>query len=154
MNKIAVSIIVLIIFAAAEGLSASVLHDFTSDGCTLFPDGTMKDRDKWCECCLEHDIAYWKGGTKDDRLNADKALRQCVQERTGNKKLATLMYDGVRAGGHPAFPTWYRWAYGWNYGRGYKPLSEREKEQVRMKLDAYRAAHPRGYCHERHEGAK
>lgn len=142
-------------FILAPGpASAADLHDFTSDGCSLFADGSPRYRDLWCDCCLDHDIAYWQGGTRKDRKRADEALRQCVFERTNSRALADIMYDGVRAGGHPAFPTWYRWGYGWAYGRGYAPLTEQEKQQARKKLDAYYANHPAGYCRETHGAVK
>ncbi len=41
---------------------ASDLRPFTSDGCSLFPDGTTRDRTRWCDCCMGHDIACWQGG--------------------------------------------------------------------------------------------
>jgi hypothetical protein len=122
---------------------------FTSDGCSLFPDGTFSDRDRWCDCCQTHDLAYWQGGSAADRVRADEALRSCVQARTGDADLAETMYLGVRVGGHPAFPTWYRWGYGWPYGRGYEPLSKSEKRQVEEQLAAYARCHPQGYCVER-----
>jgi len=128
---------------------AADLHDFTSDGCSLFPDGTVGDRTKWCECCLQHDIAYWRGGTEQERKKADEVLRTCVFERTRDKALAETMYLGVRAGGHPVFPTWYRWGYGWSYGRGYTPLTENEQKNTRKKIDDYWSKHPAGYCGER-----
>lgn len=130
----------------AGGAFAADLHDFTSDGCSLFPDGTLTNRAWWCECCFDHDIAYWRGGTKEERLQADERLRDCVRERTTDKELAEVMYLGVRGGGHPAFPTWYRWGYGWNYGRGYATLTDEEWKQVHEKLDKYFAKHPAGYC--------
>ena len=130
---------------------AADLSPFTSDGCSLFPDGTIKDRAKWCDCCLKHDIAYWQGGTEEERKKADEILRDCVLEHTKDEALAETMFVGVRAGGHPAFPTWYRWAYGWSYGRGYKPLSDAEKQQVRKQLDDHTRKHPSGYCKEHHE---
>jgi len=126
--------------------TASEIHDFSSDGCTLFPDGTPKDRTKWCDCCFAHDIAYWRGGTAEERKAADQALRACVLARTGNKALADTMYEGVRLGGHPAFPTWYRWGYGWKYGRGYKPLTPEEQKLAAETFDSYRQTHPAGYC--------
>ena len=67
-------------------------------------------------------------------------------DRTHNKALAVLMYDGVRTGGHPAFPTWYRWAYGWSYGRGYQALTEEEQQQAKKKLEEYFKKYPAGYC--------
>ncbi len=129
--------------------SASGLKDFTSDGCSLFPDGNFSDRTLWCDCCFVHDIAYWRGGTEQERKQADQAFRQCVLARTKSRVLANLMYEGVRAGGHPAFPTWYRWGYGWEYGRGYEPLTNRELQQVQKKLEEYYALHPSGYCGEK-----
>jgi len=139
---------------AVRPASAADLQDFTSDGCSLFPDGSLQDRSQWCDCCLKHDIAYWQGGTKKERLQADKTLQDCVMKRTGSKTLATMMYEGVRTGGHPAFPTWYRWGYGWKFGKGYRALSQQERQQARAKLDAYYAKHPKGYCREKHAGGK
>jgi len=126
------------------------LAPFTSDGCSLFPDGTFEDRGKWCDCCQTHDLAYWRGGSSEERNLADSTLRDCVLTRTGDQNLAETMYLGVRAGGHPAFPTWYRWGYGWPYGRGYKSLSDGERLQVKEMLSAYSQRHPSGYCGEKH----
>ena len=125
---------------------ASDINQFASDGCSLFPDGTLKDRSLWCDCCFNHDMAYWRGGSAEERNQADKTLRECVLQRTGNKALAEVMYDGVRVGGSPKFPTWYRWGYGWKYGRGYQPLTGHEQKQLADMLDSYRKSHPSGYC--------
>ena len=114
------------------------LVDFKSDGCSLFVDGTFKDRELWKECCVEHDVAYWKGGTADERKAADLKFRECIRNTTGDEALALLMYEAVRAGGSPHFPTWYRWGYGWPQGRGYKALTELEKTVVQRKLSEYR----------------
>ena len=129
-----------------SGCATPDINEFTSDGCSLFPDGTLKDGKLWCDCCFNHDMAYWRGGSADERNQADRALRECVLQRTGNKALAEMMYDGVRVGGSPIFPTWYRWGYGWKYGRGYAPLTEDEQKQVADMLDSYKKTHPSGYC--------
>lgn len=141
---------IMALFACFTPAKAADLKDFTSDGCSLFPDGTISDREKWCACCFKHDIAYWRGGTEAERRGADEELRSCVLERTGDKTLAETMYLGVRAGGHPVFPAWYRWAYGWSYGRGYQPLSAEDQELVRTKLAEYEKSNPVGYCREDH----
>lgn len=146
---VACAALLLVVAALPGALGEAAVADlrpFTSDGCSLFPDGTFTERSKWCECCFAHDIAYWRGGTTEERKQADQELRDCVRERTGDPALAETMYFGVRTGGHPVFPTWYRWGYGWNYGRGYQPLSESEQMQVQQQLDAYRKKHPSGYC--------
>lgn len=106
--------------------SESSLQPFKSDGCSLFPDSSLITRDDWCSCCFVHDIAYWKGGTYEEREAADSDLRKCVFERTGNETLAKLMYEGVRFGGSPYFYNWYRWGYGWGYERKYQQLTAAE----------------------------
>ena len=114
------------------------LAEFTSDGCSMFIDGTFENPELWKECCLKHDIAYWKGGTKKERELADLAFKVCVQKKTGNAELAELMYQAVRTGGEPYFPTWYRWGYGWPLGRGYKKLTQEEEQIVKKKLNDFR----------------
>lgn len=120
-------------FAFAQGLS-----DFQSDGCSQFPDGTFSDQDLWCECCIIHDLAYWQGGTAEQKHQADLALSHCVAKKTGDELLARTMYLGVTLGGSAYYLTWYRWGYGWPYGRGYKALTAIEQRQVVNKLEKYR----------------
>ena len=57
------------------------LADFSSDGCSLFVDGTFENPELWKECCLTHDIAYWKGGTEEDRHEADLAFKARVEKK-------------------------------------------------------------------------
>ena len=114
---------------------ADELRDFTSDGCSAFPDGTREDKDLWHSCCVLHDLAYWKGGNSDERKAADIALKECV-ESVGKPDIAKLMLAGVRVGGTPWLPTQFRWAYGWPYLRGYKSVDEEEAKQVAAKMEA------------------
>ncbi len=116
-----------------QPLFAADLLPFTSDGCSAFPDGTPKDPSLWLNCCVRHDLAYWRGGTQHERLSADLALEQCVA-KAGEPDIAKLMLKGVRAGGSPFLLTSYRWGYGWPFGRGYKALNEDEKKQVASRL--------------------
>ena len=82
---------------------------FRSDGCSMWPDGD------WGHCCVRHDEVYWCGGTPQQRKEADIALRACVGGAMGY-----VMYWGVRFGGHPIFPTGFRWGFGWPYEGGYR----------------------------------
>lgn len=125
--------------------SPRVLRDFTTDSCSLFPDGADQGPQCWADCCVVHDGAYWRGGTAQERRQADQALRECVA-RAGHPKTATLMYDGVRLNGMPLWPTWFRWGYGWGYGRGYEPLTDAEQREAAEKLAAWRQAHPESAC--------
>src|SRR6266853_393551 len=126
----------LAVAAAFSGCaSSSELSDFTSDGCSLFPDGTWRNRDRWFGCCYVHDVRYWEGGAQEARKRADSALRACVLEATGDEVLANLMYDGVRVGGHPVFPTPYRWGFGWPYERATTRLRPRNKSRLPGRSD-------------------
>jgi hypothetical protein len=126
--------------------SGNALRPFYSDGCSLFPDGKLGDGRLWCDCCFAHDIAYWRGGTEAERKESDQALRSCVLEKTRDPRLAAMMYEAVRLGGSPVFLNWYRWGYGWPYGRGYEPLTDREQVEARERLAEYRLKNPKGYC--------
>jgi hypothetical protein len=137
--------------AAALVLSTSCsrspeLSDFSSDGCSLFPDQSWIDAKDWCDCCFTHDIAYWQGGTEIQRLEADKQLRDCVLTKTGDPLLAETMFKGVRFGGHPWFSNWYRWGYGWNDGRNYQALTLEEERMVSEKLVEYYQSNPISPC--------
>ena len=116
---------------------AADLKPFTTDGCSAFPDGTPNQKSLWIECCIRHDLAYWKGGTYDQRLEADQSLETCVSQ-VGEPEIAQLMLAGVRVGGSPYFPTTYRWGYGWPYPRGYKALSNDENLEVQQMLDYFK----------------
>ncbi len=140
------SIPVASVLAAALAVSscASVhtLHDFRTDGCSFFPEGDAEAPARWSDCCVSHDMAYWQGGTADERRSADGSLRDCVLARTGRQDLANRMYRGVRFSGAPLLPTTFRWGYGWGYGRGYEALVPEERRQAEEQLAAYRRAHP------------
>ena len=126
--------------AASSGTGREQLRPFTTDGCSLFPDGNTDNPQLWHDCCVRHDVAYWKGGVSAERKAADAALQRCVAETSQNEALAGLMYCGVRIGGVPWLPTSYRWAYGWPYGRGYAPLTSDEQHEAERLLPPASAA--------------
>lgn len=106
------------------------LKPFTSDGCSAFPDGTFERNELWLDCCTAHDHAYWKGGTFEERQQADEELQACVKE-LGEPEIALLMLAGVRVGGSPFFPTSFRWGYGWIYPKLYGQLTEDEIRKIK-----------------------
>jgi len=89
-------------------LSQTTPENFKSDGCSWFPDGNYRN------CCVQHDLAYFKGGSWTKRWQADKKLFQCVAATNGfhNKFIAPVMWLGVRAGGVHWLPTSFRWGFG------------------------------------------
>jgi hypothetical protein len=126
--------------------TAQVMQPFTTDGCSMFPDHSLVSKADWCSCCVAHDLAYWRGGTAEERLKADQELQHCVQHATGNKALGELMFAGVRTGGGPYFFTPYRWGYGWPYGRLYRPLSEPEASEAASLRAKYLSTNPTLAC--------
>ena len=122
--------ILLIVLVQAMSAQAEELKPFSSDGCSAFPDGTLTQNDLWLTCCQEHDFAYWKGGTYQERLTSDKELEACIS-KVGEPEIALLMLAGVRVGGSPFFPTQFRWGYGWPYPRFYREHTKQELEQIK-----------------------
>ena len=93
---------------------------FESDVCSLFFDGS------WGDCCVEHDMLYWCGGTRSDRSRADRELRECVSARVSGWRgasLGRLMEAGTFLGGSPWLPSPWRWGYGHAYPSGYATAS-------------------------------
>jgi hypothetical protein len=99
------------------------IHPFQTDGCTLCPDGN------WRDVCVQHDVAYWRGGTMGDRWRADVELYKGVRERT-NFLWASVMFMSVRIGGFPYWPASWRWGFGWKYAKGYGQLTTEEVKQA------------------------
>jgi hypothetical protein len=108
-------------------------YRFSSDGCsggmswlwrTLSGAGPP-----WEGCCVSHDFAYWQGGTRAERREADRALRRCVHANAREyaligqcliTALAWIMWAGVRLAGGPYLPVHWRWGYGWHWPHGYE----------------------------------
>jgi len=125
---------------------SEAIAPFTTDGCSLFPNRSLSWKKDWCDCCVAHDRAYWRGGTSDERLATDKAFKACVKEKTSSPVLAALMYAGVRLGGTPYLNTSFRWGYGWSFGRGYAPLAQGEAADASRREVEYLAAHQSFSC--------
>ena len=119
--------------ANAQSSSQNTLNDFTSDGCSMSPDGVIIGQTQFVHCCVEHDIAYWRGGSRQEKFEADQKLKQCIKEES-NTFVAEIYYRGVRMGGLESLPTAFHWGYGWTKRRNYRPLSEQEEQMVQDKL--------------------
>ncbi len=94
--------------AKTEPIAQTFPANFKSDGCTDFPN---KD---YLDCCVQHDLAYFKGGSWTARWRADGQLRKCVAAKNGwwHKPVSLVMWSGVRIGGVPFLPTKFRWGFG------------------------------------------
>jgi hypothetical protein len=109
------------------------LKPFETDYCTLFPEGTAKQPELWKQCCFEHDLRYWFGGSFANRDVADTFLKQCVQEVAGSF-WANAIYDGVRRGHSSPIKNRLHWGWGWTSERDNSPLTTDEKALIRHDL--------------------
>jgi hypothetical protein len=123
----------------APCVAGETILPFTTDGCSDFPDGTPQQKTLWLSCCVIHDQAYWRGGSYEERLEADRELQRCVA-KVGEPKIAALMLAGVRVGGSPLLPMPFRWGYGWTWPRDYRTLTSEELAEIERALRAYESA--------------
>lgn len=124
------------LLAGAADAPRPALAPFTSDYCTVVRERDAGGAD-WSHCCVRHDLAYWAGGTADERAAADAAMRACRLAADKSEGNAKVMWLGVRSFGHPAWPVSWRWGYGWPYGRGYDPLTAEERVEVARRTAAF-----------------
>jgi len=84
---------------------------FSSDGCSMWFD-TWGELDFY-EACFKHDIRYWCGKPDDEvaRLIADAELMIDIA-RIGAPKMAQIMFNGVRLGGHESLGRDFSWGFG------------------------------------------
>lgn len=115
----------------SEKIAEQPRVEFSTDGCTLWPDG-FNAESNWSACCVRSDVDYWCGGTSDDRITTDNTFRECVKKESAI--MATLMFYSSRLFGHPMMPAPWRWGWGHaDYPRGYEAVnsassSEESKE--------------------------
>jgi|GEM_PF-1425298 len=79
----------------------------------------------WHLCCVEHDRAYYYGGSREQKQAADEQLKRCVAASVDSEVMGLLlgsaMQLAVTIGGQPYFATSYRWGYGGDF-RGTEDL--------------------------------
>ena len=112
--------LVLVASVSAAHLAQPPLP-FPDDGCSCAPDGNFRS------CCEAHDKAYYQGGSKQERLAADRALRECIRIK-GHTIVDDIYYFGTRIGGVPWLPTPWRWGFGYPYKKGHRGYSDTDNE--------------------------
>ena len=133
-NTRSILLVGLFIFFPVQAQAQNSLKTFVSDRCTYFPEGTLEKPNLWGQCCFDHDLRYWFGGSEEDMLKADIRLKNCVTARAGSF-YGNLMYYGVRAGHFSPVKNEYKWSWGWSVPRTNQPLNSQEKEVINSGLD-------------------
>jgi len=91
-----------------EAASTTNFAEFNTDGCTLWVDDFLDH--SFTRICVEHDLAYWRGGSLEEKEKSDLMLRDKINGIL--PYMGDVMYQGVRLFGHPILPTPWRWGYG------------------------------------------
>jgi hypothetical protein len=85
---------------------------FQSDGCSMW-------FNSWDGCdlypaCFLHDLKYWAGYPDEavERLIADAELMIGVARILNDTRMAEIMFQGVRVGGHPVIKQSFSWGFG------------------------------------------
>lgn len=107
-------------------LDRPVLRPFSTDGCSLSPDSILGKQ--IVHCCVVHDVAYWIGGTMEDKNISDKEFEECIVKRA-DPISARIYREAVSVGGNPIAPNTFRWGYGWDRIRPAGPLTAEEIKQ-------------------------
>jgi hypothetical protein len=108
---------------------------FTANGCSGFREG------KFYSCCFVHDFAFWAGGSRDDRHQADVRFRQCLIDVTqGNlydRAIADIGFLLMILERIPGEVVNDGWGRGWpkRSRRKYQPLSADQRALVRMERE-------------------
>lgn len=105
------------------------LQPFFSDGCPhILGALSYPKEDQWKLCCIEHDKAYWKGGSLEERQKADSDLHACITER-GSPDAARLIHYSVRSA--QKNPQSLPWGYGWILPRSSAAHSPHEISEIK-----------------------
>jgi hypothetical protein len=130
------SFFIFCLFFSMAAHAGLIQRPFVTDGCTDWVNGTKTQPNLWLHCCVEHDLHFWAGGTKEMRDTADLRLRDCVSE-TGAKTEAIIMYWGVRLGSiSPIKYSSMAWGNAW-IKTGYETLSPAQVEAIEADLPHY-----------------
>ena len=134
--KLLITLVFLVSFSSANAIESNgiELKPFKSDYCTMFFEGTWRRPGLWKDCCFDHDLRYWFGGTKSNQKKSDYVLKKCVRKKAGSF-WANIIYLGVRAGHFSPVKNKHKWGWGWKNSIGFRSLNEQEKKYIIEKLE-------------------
>lgn len=127
-------LLIFIFIISGNTFANDTLLEFETDYCTNYPEGTKERPDLWKHCCLMHDMFFWAGGNKNNRDEADRELRSCI-ELTGAKKIARVMYAAVRLGSYsPIKYSNKKWNFGWPNRPTHQSLTSLDIDSIEFKI--------------------
>lgn len=127
-------LIAILFLNSCAVMAALELKPFKTDYCTGFPEGTISQPELWKHCCLNHDLHFWIGGTREERSQIDLNFKACIAA-TGMPRTAEMMYQAVRAGSHsPIQFKGKQWGNGWSESAYYKKLKVEDVDRIEAML--------------------
>lgn len=95
------------------------LKPFCTDGCSVVGNLTWNS----FLCCVDHDLAYWRGGDRIDKIVGDSNFYTCLLKGDG-KRVADLYTTSVALCGDKY------WGVSWGNRPKFLALTSEEKEYV------------------------
>jgi hypothetical protein len=118
----------------SDDLMSVFVKPFETDFCTGYKEGTSKVPLLWADCCKEHDLYLWAGGTRKQRRQADRRLRKCVRDK-GAPIHGIIMWLGVRIGKlSPIKIKGHQWGNAWGHKVRREKLSKDEIKALQQSL--------------------
>ena len=96
------------------------LKPFCTDGCSVVGNQTYTS----FLCCVQHDLAYWAGGSEVDKYRADGRFYNCLM-KTETPEMAESYSTAVASFGDPY------WGLDWIGRPRFQALSDEEKKVVK-----------------------
>ncbi len=158
-------IFLLWVSVANSKAGAAEITSFSTDQCSMFAEEDFVIPKKenlswyqqnnnskavkvdWSQCCVAHDLAYWMGGSENQKALADNELSVCIRSSyrqqagidsvyTGHILWAVQQFGGPLVFGSPSTYS-FRWGYGWPIGTPFRSLNTEERQQVVSELQKY-----------------
>ena len=123
---------ILLLWLMITPVQVQYIQPFKTDLCTHYPNTTDGILRPYTKCCLMHDVEYYLGGTKKDRKNADKNLRDCFRTMGYNLR-SRVVFSGVRIFGK------HYWGYAFkDLKPAYWELTPEQKKILLINLEEYK----------------
>jgi hypothetical protein len=120
----------LILLSFSAFATEDKLWPMETDYCTLYPEGTRYRPELWKHCCLQHDLFFWAGGTRQDQLEDNYRFRDCVSKVSGYAH-GKIVYLAITAAQYSPYKIpEKKYNNGWRSRSPYQRLSVQDIDRI------------------------